>query len=98
MYRLLRSSVISSHASHGRRHLWKRSAVKKHIQPVVEQVKPVIHEALTEVYKPLLDKLTSIDEKLGKIEAYVDSYAPKVVKNSANEDVKMVNPSELGKK
>lgn len=97
MYRLLRSSVMSSHASRGRRHLWKRSAVKKHVQPIVDHVKPVVYETMSEVYKPLLDKLTSIDEKLGKIEKYVDSYAPKVVKNSANEDVKMIYPSEFGK-
>jgi hypothetical protein len=80
-----------------KRSFWKQHAVPKHVQPVVEQIKPIIYETLNEVYKPLLDKLTSIDDKLGKIENYIDNYAPKFVKNSAGEDVSMIDPKNFGK-
>jgi hypothetical protein len=72
-----------------RRSFWKSRAIPKNMQPA-EQVKPFIYETLSEVYKPLLEKLTSIDEKLSTVEEYIENYAPKVVKNSANEDVNMV--------
>ena len=79
-----------------RRNFWKSRAVPKQVvQPVVDQVKPIIHETLNEVYKPLLDKLSSIDEKLGKIETYIDKYAPKVVKASSGDDVEMVDTKDL---
>ena len=89
----LRTPVKQIYAS--RRHFWKHRAVPRQVQPVVDQVRPIIHETLNEVYRPLLDKLTSIDEKLGKIEKYVDSYAPKVVKGTDNQEIKMVDPSTL---
>ena len=79
-----------------RRNFWKSRAVPKQVvQPVVDQVKPIIHETLNEVYKPLLDKLSSIDEKLGKIETYIDKYAPKVVKTSSGDDIEMVDTKDL---
>ena len=86
----LKAPVKQLYAS--RRDFWKHRAVPKQVQPVVDQVKPIIHETLNEVYRPLLDKLTSIDEKLGKIEKYVDTYAPRVVQSTGNEEIKMVKP------
>tara|TARA_B110000977_G_scaffold201886_1_gene299803 strand:- start:8550 stop:8729 length:180 start_codon:yes stop_codon:yes gene_type:complete len=58
-------------------------------------MKPILYDTLSEVYKPLVDKLTSIDEKLGKIEKYIDTFAPKVVVNSSNEEVKMVDTKDF---
>ena len=68
----------------GRRVMCKRlGSTSKRVQPFVEQLK---NDTLTEVYKPILDKLVSIDEKLGKIEYYFEHYAPNVIKNNENED------------
>tara|TARA_B110000977_G_C11084488_1_gene494132 strand:+ start:4155 stop:4406 length:252 start_codon:yes stop_codon:yes gene_type:complete len=62
---------------HPRRVFHKHRALHKSVQPVVDQIKPIVHETLKEVYKPLLDKLTSIDEKLGKITMSIEDFSPK---------------------
>ena len=74
------------------RRFWKLSArsVPKHVQPVVEQVKPIIDETLKEVYKPLLEKLTSIDNKLENIELYL-------VKKNTDKGIQMVDTKDLGR-
>ena len=95
MTRMIGSKVIGMKpavAQVSRRKFWGVRAMPK---PMAEQVKPIIYDTLIEVYKPLLDKLTSIDEKLGKIEMYVDKYAPKYVSSSGNEDVQMVDTKDM---
>ena len=70
----------------------KRYSTSRHVQPFVEQLK---NDTLNEVYKPLLDKLVSIDEKLGKIEYYFEHYAPKVVKNNKNTEVSIIDAKDF---
>lgn len=55
MYNTYRPSVLKAAYSQ-RRNVWKRNAVKNHMQPIVDQVKPIVYETLGEVYKPLLEK------------------------------------------
>ena len=81
------------------RRFWKQHAIPKHVQPVVDQIEPIIYDTLSKVYKPLVDKLTSIDEKLGKIEKYIDTFEPntevEVEVNSTNEEVGMVDTKDF---
>jgi hypothetical protein len=75
------------------RRFWKlnaRRSVPKHVQPVVEQVKPIIDETLKEVYKPLLEKLTSIDNKLENIEKHL-------INKNSDKDIQMVDIKDLGR-
>lgn len=89
------STLGTKLVSSNRRTFWKMRSVPKHVQPVVEQVKPIIHETLKEVYAPLLEKLSSIDNRLENIETYVEKYAPKYVKTSGDKTVQLVDPKDI---
>ena len=81
-----------------KRYFWKNRAVPKHVQPIVDQVKPVVNDALLEVYKPLLEKLTSIDNRLEHIEEYMTMVTPRIVKINDDKLAVMIDPKDFGEK